>query len=71
MYYVSMSYAGFSGGVSCADNTALDSGEYCFMDNDIMMASKDADAPVPFTITVKNTDGTLVASEEFSFDASA
>ena len=71
VYSVSMSYDGFSGGVRCADYTAMSSGEYCFMDNDIMMASKDADAPVPFTITVKNTDGTLVASEEFSFDASA
>lgn len=68
-YSVSMSYDGFSGGVQSADNTAMESGEYCFMDNDIMMASKDADAPVPFTITVKDTTGTVVASGDFSFDA--
>ena len=37
---VSMSYDGFSGGVRCADSTAMDSGETCFMDNDIMMVSK-------------------------------
>ncbi|MGN0252636.1 MAG: hypothetical protein ACI4EH_14940 [Oliverpabstia sp.] len=53
----------------CADYTAMGSGEYCFMDNDIMMASKDADAPVPFTITVKGEDGTVMTSGEFSFDA--
>ena len=69
VYSVSMSYDGFSGGVRCADHTAMDSGEYCFLDNDIMMASKDADAPVPFTITVQDTGRVVVASSEFSFDA--
>ena len=62
---VSMSYDGFSGGVNCAD-----SGEYFFMDNDIMMVSKDREAPIPFTITVKDADGNTVASDDFSFDAS-
>ena len=32
------------------------------MDNDIMIVSKEADAPVSFTITVKDADGTAVAS---------
>ena len=67
---VSMSYDGFSGGVSCADYTLIDSGEYFFMDNDIVMMSKDREAPIPFTITVKDTDGNTVASGDFSFDAS-
>ena len=70
VYSVSMSYEGFSGGVSHTDYTAMDSGKYCFMDNDIMIASKEADASVPFIITVKDTAGTEVASGEFSFDAS-
>ena len=35
-----------------------------------MIASKEADASVPFTITEKDTAGTEVASGEFSFDAS-
>ena len=69
VYSVSMSYDGFSGGVSNADFTAMDQGESFFMDNDIRMAAKDADAPVPFTVTVKGADGTVVASGEFSFDA--
>ena len=34
-----------------------------------MIASKEADAPVPFTITAKNADGTEVAFGEFAFDA--
>ena len=67
---VSMSYDGFSGGGSCADHTVMDSGVYFFMDNDIMMVSKDRESPVPFTITVKDADGNVVASGEFSFDAS-
>ena len=35
-----------------------------------MIASKEADASVPFIITVKDTAGTEMASGEFSFDAS-
>lgn len=69
VYSVSMSYDGSSGGISCADGSALESGEYIFMDNDIMNVFKEADAPVSFTITVKDADGTAVASEEFYFDA--
>ena len=69
VYSVSMSYNGSSGGVSCADGSALESGAYIFVDNDIMIVSKEADAPVSFPITVKDADGTAVASEEFSFDA--
>ena len=69
VYSVSMSYNGSSGGVSCADGSALESGAYLFVDNDIMIVSKEADAPVSFTITAKDADGTAVASGEFSFDA--
>ena len=69
VYSVSMSYDGSSGGMSCADGSALESGKYIFMDNDITIVSKEADAPVPFTITVKDAYGTAVASGEFSFDA--
>lgn len=69
VYSVNMSYDGFSGGVSHADSTAMDSGEYYFMDNDIMIASKEAEAPIPFVINVKNADGAMVASGEFYFDA--
>lgn len=35
-----------------------------------MMASKDAGAPMPFTISVKDANETVVASGEFFFDAS-
>ena len=69
VYSVSMSSDGSSVGISCADGSALECGTYIFMDNDIMIVSKEADAPVSFTITVKDADGTAVASGEFSFDA--
>ena len=71
MASVSMSYDSFSGGVRCSDSTAIDGGEYCFLDNDIMIASKEAGAPVPFSLTAKDADGRIVASGEFSFDATA
>ena len=54
-----------------ADLTAIESGEYIFMDNDIMIASKEAGTPVPFSIAAKDADGRIVASGEFFFDATA
>ena len=54
-----------------ANFTVIESGEYIFMDNDIMIASKEAGAPVPFSIAAKDADGHIVASGEFSFDATA
>lgn len=66
--YATISYHGF-GGENCADAIALESGEYCFMENDIMLASKEAEAQVPFYISIKDANGTVVASGEFLFDA--
>lgn len=69
VYTLSMSCENFGGGMHNADFTAIESGEYIFLDNDIMIASKEANAPVPFTITAKAADGSVAASGEFSFDA--
>ncbi|MGN1230670.1 MAG: hypothetical protein ACI4TP_02115, partial [Anaerotignum sp.] len=46
-------------------------GEYFYMENDIMMAAKEADAPVPFTITAEDAKGAILAKGEVSFDANA
>ena len=64
-----MSYDGSSGGGLRADGDAWESGQYVFMDNDIMMAAKDAETPVPFTITAKGKDGTVLTTGELHFDA--
>ena len=69
VYSLSMSCKNFGGGMHNADFTAIESGEYIFLHNDIMIASKEANAPVPFTITAKAADGSVVASGEFSYDA--
>ena len=71
VHSLSMSYENFGGGMHNADFTAIESGEYIFMDNDIMIAFKEAGAPVPFSITAKDADGRVLASGEFSFDATA
>ena len=71
MYALSMSCEDFGGGMSNADLTAIERGEYIFMDNDIMIVSKNAGAPVPFSITAKDADRRIVASGEFRFDATA
>ena len=71
VYSLSMSWEGFDGGMNNADLTAIESGEYIFMDNDIMIVSKEAGAPVPFSLTAKDADGRIVASGEFSFNATA
>ena len=71
VYSLSMSCENFGGGMHNADFTAIESGAYIFMDNDIMIASKEAGAPVPFSITAKDADGRIVAYGEFRFDATA
>ena len=69
VYYVSMTYDGLGGEISCTNDTAIESGDYCFMNNDIMIASKEAYAPVPFTVTIKDANKNVVASGHFYFDA--
>ena len=71
VYSLSMSCENFGGGMHNADFTAIESGEYIFLDNDIMIASKEAGTPVPFSIAAKDADGRIVASGEFFFDATA
>ena len=41
VYYVSMTYDGLGGEISCTDDTAIESGDYCFMNNDIMIKYAD------------------------------
>ena len=48
---------------------ACESGEYLFMNNDIIYVAKETEAPVPFSLTVYAEDDTVVASGEFPFDA--
>ena len=69
-YYVSMTYDCLGGEISCTDDTVMESGDYYFMNNDIMIASKEVGAPVPFNITIKDANKNVVASGDFSFDAS-
>ena len=64
MHSLSMSCEGFDGGMNNADPTAIESGEYIFIDNGIMIDSKEAGAPVPFIITAKDADGRIAASGE-------
>lgn len=66
-----MSCEGFGGEMHNTDFTVIESGEYIFMDNDIMIASKEACTPVPFSLIAKDADGRIVAYREFSFDATA
>lgn len=69
VYSLSVSCENFGGGMHNADFSAIESGEYIFLDNDIMAVSMEANAPVPFTLTAKVADGSVIAFGEFSFDA--
>ena len=69
-YYVSMSYDCLGGEISCTDDTVMESGDYYFINNDIMIASKEVGASVPFSIMIKDANKNVVASGDFSFDAS-
>lgn len=64
---VRMTCAGPDGGRSvCA---AIESGEFQYLDSDIIQIAKDAEAPVPFTLTVMDGGGSVTASGRFLFDA--
>ena len=68
--FIEMECEAFSGGVRNGDFSILERGEYLYVDNDIMAVSMEAGAPVPFTITARDPEGTVIATGSFSFDAS-
>ena len=65
---VSMRYEGLDNKMINTYYTACESGEYLFMNNDIIYVAKETEAPVPFTLTVYAEEDTVLASEEFDFD---
>ena len=66
---VSMRYEGLDNKMINTYYTSCESGDYLFMNNDIIYVAKETEAPVPFTLTVYAEDDTVVASGEFDFDA--
>ena len=66
---VSMRYEDLNNKMINTYYTACESGDHLFMNNDIIYIAKETEAPVPFTLTVYAEDDTVVASEEFNFDA--
>ena len=66
---VSMRYEGLDNKMINTYYTSCESGDYLFMNNDIIYVAKETEASVPFTLTVYAEDDTVVASEEFNFDA--
>lgn len=66
---VSMRYEGLDNKMINTYYTSCESGDYLFMNNDIIYVAKETEASVPFTLTVYAEDDTVVASEEFHFDA--
>ena len=65
---VSMRYENMNNKMVNTYYTACESGEYLFMNNDIIYVAKETEAPVPFTLTVYAEDDSVVASQEFCFD---
>lgn len=68
VWSVSMRYEDLNNKMVNTYYTACESGEYLFMNNDIIYVAKETETPIPFTITVYAEDDTVVASEEFDFD---
>lgn len=65
---VSMCYENMNNKMVNTYYTACESGEYLFMNNDIIYVAKETEVPVPFTLTVHAEDDTVIASGEFYFD---
>lgn len=69
VYTVNISYDSDSGDASVGSDCAPESGEYLYLDSDIMYKVKESGGPVPFTLTVRKADGSVVASGSFVFKA--
>ena len=69
VWSVSMRYEDLNNKMINTYYTACESGNYLFMNNDIIYVAKETEGPVPFTLTVYAEDDTVVASARLHFEA--
>ena len=57
-----------SGGITSADHSAMNTGEYLYLDNDIQWAAGNLERPVPFMLVFADSSGATIAQANMVYD---
>ena len=57
-----------SGGITSADHSAMNTGEYLYLDNDIQWAAGNLGRPVPFMLVFSDSTGATIAQANMVYD---
>lgn len=68
VYSISWYFESKSGGMTNADNTALNSGEHLYLDNDIEWTTANLERPVPFMLVFSDSTGATIAQANMVYD---
>ena len=68
VYSVNWYFESRSGGMINGDNTAMNTGEYLYLDNDIQWAAVNLERPVPFMLVFADSTGATIAQVNMVYD---
>lgn len=68
VYSVNWHFESRSGGITNADNSAMNAHEYLYLDNDIQWAAGNLDRPVPFMLVFSDSEGNTIAQANMVYD---
>ena len=69
VYSVSWYFENKSGGMTKADNTALEVGKNIYLDNDVFYTASNLERPIPVMLTFSDKDGKTIAHVNLSYDS--
>ena len=68
VYSVNWHFESRSGGITNADHSAMNTGEYLYLDNDIQWAAGNLERPVPFMLVFSDSTGATIAQANMVYD---
>ena len=68
VYSVNWHFESRSGGITNADHSAMNTGEYLYLDNDIQWAAGNLERPVPFMLVFLDSEGNTIAQANMVYD---
>lgn len=68
VYSVSWYFENKSGGMTNADNTALEVGKNIYLDNDVFYTASNLERPVPVMLTFSDKEGKTIAQANLGYD---
>jgi len=68
VYSVNWHFESRSGGITNADHSAMNTGTYLYLDNDIRWAAGNLERPVPFMLVFSDGEGNTIAQANMVYD---